>query len=126
MWMETRFGQSVKRLQSNMNYLTNSYKNNDDLNEPNPSNLLVENTAARRKSSRYCSSYKDPFKGDKDCLPSLCFSSIQGLSELENDSAEMVLRVLEDGSDSRSSLKRSHNNSGDDIGLKKQRPLAPV
>ncbi|GLV44709.1 windei [Carabus blaptoides fortunei] len=113
--VKTLFGRS---LLSNMNYLTNSYKN-VDLDDPNPGSSLVDNTSARRKSRSFSSSLKD----DKDCSSSSCSFSIHGPRELENDSEEMIPRVLEDGSDSRSSLKRCHKNSGDCIGLKKRKTL---
>ncbi|GLV46288.1 hypothetical protein CBL_20697, partial [Carabus blaptoides fortunei] len=110
--VETLFGRS---LLSNMNYLTNSYKN-VDLDDPNPGSSLVENTSARRKSRSCSSSLKD----DKDRSSSSCSFSIHGPRELENDSEEIIPRVLEDGSDSRSSLKRCLKNSDACIGLKKR------
>ncbi|GLV42899.1 hypothetical protein CBL_09979 [Carabus blaptoides fortunei] len=123
--VETLFGRS---LLSNMNYLTNSYKN-VDLDDPNPGSSVVENTSARRKSRSCSSSLKD----DKDRSSSSCSFSIHGPRELENDSEEMIPRVLEDGKlfDHISQIRftiiieEMPKNSGDLYRVRKnERPLA--
>ncbi|GLV44774.1 windei [Carabus blaptoides fortunei] len=122
----TLLGQSVERLRSNIDHEPNSYKDNDDLDDSNPGSLLVENTAERRNGSSYGSEYLHQFKDDKDCSSSSCSSSIHGPGELEDDSAQMVLRLSEDGNDSRSSLKRSRENSDEDMELKKLKTEQPI
>lgn len=88
----TLLGQNVECLKSADDYIINTYKDNSDLSNLKSSSLTVENINAR--SNGNCNStFEDPYRDSS----SSCSSPNHAQAELEDDSADMVLRISEDG-----------------------------